>query len=132
MSLKIDLAFLQKFIDDAYGLPIAHENLNYSPVSGTAYAELHTLPNDITPLSLKHSDQTDGVFRVILRYPANTGAINIKTMADSILSGFKIGTIVSYDGQKATVFKTNRNNGIHDNQWHTMIVDIFYRAFITR
>ena len=132
MSLKIDLAFLQKFIDDAYGLPIAHENLNYSPVSGTAYAELHTLPNDITPLSLKHSDQTDGVFRVILRYPVNTGAINIKTMADNILSGFKIGTVVTYDGQKATVIRTGRQQGINENQWHIMIVDIFYRAFITR
>ena len=132
MSLKIDLVFLQKFIDDAYGLPIAHENLNYSPVSGTAYAELHTLPNDITPLSLKHSDETDGVFRVILRYPVNTGAINIKTMADNILSGFKIGTVVTYDGQKATVIRTGRQQGINENQWHIMIVDIFYRAFITR
>ena len=132
MSLKIDLAFLQKFIDDAYGLPIAHENLNYDPVAGTAYAELVNLPNDITPLSLKHSDQTDGVFRVVLRYPVNTGAINIKTMADSILTGFKIGTVVTYSGQTATVTRTGKNRGINDNQWHTLIVDIFYRAFITR
>ena len=71
--VKIDQAFVSSFIAGGFGLEIAHENLAYEPTTGTEYAELRTLNNDVTAYDLATLDITDGVFRVILRYPANSG-----------------------------------------------------------
>jgi hypothetical protein len=132
MSLKIDQAFISTFIDAAFGLPIAHENMEYQPVNGTAYAELINLPNDITPLSMNDSNVTDGIFRVILRYPVNEGAVSAKTMAETIMSAFTINSKVCYDGLCAVVNKVYRQPGVAESGWYKIVVTIGYIATIAR
>ena len=132
MSIKIDQAFIQAFIDGAFGLPIAHENSDYSPAAQTAYAELLNLPNDITAFSLNDSNETDGLFRIILRWPENEGSINAKTQADTIMSAFGIGTDVCYSGQCATIVTQDRGNGFNEEGWYKILITIGYYANITR
>ena len=132
MNTKIDQAFVKAFKDAAFGLPIAYENDSYSPTSGTAYAELLMMPNDVTPLALKGTDQTDGVFRVVLRYPANSGAVAIKQMADTIASVFKIGARVCYSGTCATVVGQQRQPGVAEAGWFKIVLTIRYRATLRR
>lgn len=132
MSIKIDQAFVQTFIDADLALEMAHENLTYEPTAGTAYAELINLPNDITPLTLNDVNQTDGVFRILLNYPANEGAITPKTKADEILSAYKVGSQVCYDGQCATVTRQYRQPGTAENGWYRIVITIGYRAYIAR
>lgn len=142
MSVRIDQAFVQAFIGGNLGLRIAHENMPFDPeesdipvhVSGydAAYAELLNLPNDITPFSLADSDETDGLFRVILRYPSGSGAIAAKKMADRVMSLFPIGSQVCYEGQCATVTGRRREPGTPEAGWYKVLVTIFYRAFIRR
>ena len=132
MSIKIDQAFLTAFIDADLGLPIAHENLPFTPVLGVAYAELLTIQNDITALSLADSNQTDGLFRVILRYPVNKGAIPAKLKADEIKAVFTIGARICFDGVCATVTRQDRRGGVAEDGWYKLLVTFRYKSLIQR
>jgi hypothetical protein len=132
MSIKIDQALITQFIGGGFLLPVAHENLPYTPVAGTAYAELLVLNNDTTPYSLKDSNATDGVFRIILRYPVDGGAVAIKTKADEIFAAFKVGQRLTYSGQTLTITSQQRQPGVAEDGWYKLVLTISYQAFITR
>jgi len=132
MTVKIDQAFTNAFITAEYGLPIAHENLPYVPVPGTAYAELIVAQNDQSPFSITDSNETTGVFRVILRYPLLSGAIGIKTMADTISATFKIGTLLTYDGQSVKINRVGRDVGFPEEGWYKIVLTFTYWAYIAR
>lgn len=146
-SLAIDQAFLSTFINANLGLAIAHENLPYTPVTGTPYAELIMLQNDITPWGLSQRNQSDGLFRVILRYPVNTGAIVAKQMADRIFNAFQMGSRVAFNHDSvgwyeyfftddyavsATITSLARQPGYAESGWYKLVVSLGYRAFLTR
>lgn len=132
MTIKIDQALISEFISGGFGLPVAHENTSYTPTAGTAYAELLVLQNDITGFSLNSSNETDGVFRVILRYPVNGGAVAIKEKADAIFAAFQIGQQLTYSGQTLTITSQQRQPGVADDGWYKLVLTISYRAFTSR
>tara|TARA_R110000868_G_scaffold128423_2_gene336538 strand:+ start:449 stop:847 length:399 start_codon:yes stop_codon:yes gene_type:complete len=132
MSVKIDQAFVSAFIAGAYGLPIAHENFDFTPVSGTAYAELKVAQNIEAPLSLTDSNDTTGAFLVTLRYPLDSGSIAIKTMADTIGLDFKIATVISYAGQSVKVNRHGRDVGVAEDGWYKIILTFQYWAYVAR
>ena len=132
MSLKIDQAFVQSFIDGSFGLPVDYENMPYTPVSGTAFAELIHLPNPIDSLTFADMNETSGIFRIILRYPADGGAIPAKTKAEAIMAHYPIGSSVAYSGQSATIRSVDRQAGVVEDAWYTLVVSIRYISFITR
>jgi hypothetical protein len=132
MSLKIDQAFVQSFIDGSFGLPVDYENMPYTPVSGTAFAELIHLPNPIDSLTLADMNETSGIFRIILRYPADGGAVAAKTKAEAIMAHYPIGSSVAYSGQSATIRSVDRQAGVVEDAWYTLVVSIRYISFITR
>jgi len=132
MSIKIDQAFVQSFIDGSFGLPVDYENMPYTPVSGTAFAELIHLPNPIDSLTLADMNETSGIFRIILRYPADGGAIAAKTKAEAIMAHYPIGSSVAYSGQSATIRSVDRQAGVVEDAWYTLVVSIRYISFITR
>lgn len=130
MSTKIDQALVSAFIAGNFEIGIAYENLDFDPVD--AYAELRVLHNDTTPATLKHSNQTDGVFRVILRYPTDATDIPAKKKADEIFSVFKIGRKFSYEGVRLTVTGNKREPGANEAGHYKLVLTIPYRAFLTR
>ena len=132
MSIKIDQAFIQSFIDGAYGLETAYQNQPYTPTAGTPYAELLNIPNDITALDLKDTNETDGLFRIILRYPVDSGAFAAKNEAETIMADYSIGSSVSYSGQSARITAVNRQQGVVEESWYVTLITISYRAFIPR
>lgn len=130
--IEIDQALVEAFIDGSFGLPIAHENAQYSPVAGTAYAELRVLQNDRTPFAVDGIDETDGVFRVRLFYPADKYSISAKTKADAIFAVFKIGKKLTYGGTTLRITSNQRQPGLAEDGWYQLVLTINYRAFITR
>ena len=130
MSVKIDQAFIDAFIDGDFGLSIAHENTDFQPTAGTEYVELINIPNNVTALTLNGDSETDGIFRVIMRYPSNTGSVNAKLKADEILSVFSIGADVCYSGQCAIIRTTSRAVGTSEDGWYKIILTISYYAEI--
>jgi hypothetical protein len=130
--VKIDQAFVSEFVAGGFGLPIAHENLSYDATEGEAYAEISVLQNNVTPLTLNSSDQTDGIFQVVLRYPANSGAIAIKQKADEILNHFRFGKTFKYGGVSVKTTSLQRQPGINEAGWYKIILTIAYTAILTR
>ena len=129
-SLKIDQAFTFEFIAGAFGLPIAHENINYEPVQGTPYAEIKVMPNDTTKLTQNKSDVTDGIFRIYLRYPAGSGAVAAKTKAEEIIAYFAPGNSIGYSGQSVLIQSTARKEGIQNDNWYEIIITLSYWASV--
>lgn len=131
MSLKIDQALLSAYIAGNFGLPIAHENEHYTP-SGEAYAEVLIIQNDVTALNLKHSNETDGLLRVILRYPADEGAVSAKQKADEIFAAFPIGQRLEYSGVRLTITSNSRAPGVAESGWYKIVLTMPYKAYLTR
>lgn len=131
-SFKVDQAFLYEFVDKFYDLEVSHENIEYRPVLGTPYAEIMVLGNNITPYSLAHTDETDGVFRIILRYPKGSGQVDIKTKADEIFSVFKIGKKLTNEGVSVTVTSQARQSGVPESGWFKIVLTIGYKAYLRR
>ena len=132
MSANIDKAFIDAYIDADIGLSIAHENTSYNPTAGTEYVELINLPNDITSADLSYTNETDGLFRIILYWPVNKGSVLPKEKADTILGVFPIDTEVCYGGQCAAVTKIAREKGVPESGWYKTLISVSYRAFIPR
>ena len=132
MSTKIDQAFIDTYIDADIGLPIAHENITYKPTAGTKYVELLNIPNDVSPLSLNDSNETDGLFRIILYWPTNVGSVQAKLKADEIMAVFTIGSKVCYSNQCATITRVSRQKGTADDSWYKTVITIRYYAVIGR
>lgn len=130
--IEVDQALVKAFVDGAFGLPIAHENLFYEPTPGTAYAQLVVFQNDVTAYSIAHSDETDGVFQITLRYPVNKSAGPAKIKADAILSAFKIGTRLVYSTQRVTIMSARRESGVPEDGWYKIVLTINYKAFTKR
>ena len=130
--IKIDQAFTQAFIDADFGLEIAHENIPYKPTGQTAYAEIMLLPNPIIGYDLSQTNTTDGIFRVIINYPYDGGAIEAKTKADEIFSAFPISSRVTYEGQSAIVTGYSRQLGVAIEGWYRLVLSINYQSKITR
>ena len=130
--VKIDQALIQAYIDGSFGLPIAYENDGYTPTPGNEYSEIYTIPNDITPFSMNDSNETDGVFRVILRYPVDCGSIEPKKKADEIFAVFFVGRVLKYENQKVTISGLSRMRGIIEGGWYQLPLSIMYRAFLPR
>lgn len=145
--IKIDQAFTSALLAAEIGLDIVWENGIYSvwdgstytttngvyvPTNGRAWTEAFVLPNDTTGLSLSTSNQTDGLFRVILRYPRDIGSITAKTKADQIFDAFKIASIVEYGGQGAVITNYQRQEGTPEDGWYKLVLSIFYRAKLMR
>lgn len=131
--IKIERAFLTDWIAAAFGIDYTFAEMptTYTPTSGTPYAELRTVPNDQTAYSSADTDETDGVFITILRYPP-LSKWDGKEMAQSVLDRYPVGKVLTYDGQSVkTTFKTRTQGEVIDG-WYQITVSIGYRAFLTR
>lgn len=132
MSIKVDQALVQSFISGNFLLPIAHENIDYTPTVGTAYAEITVFDTGTEPLDLAHTNEQIGLFQCVLRYPVNTGAVAAKTKAEAIFNRFEIGSKHTYSGQDVWITAHDRQPGYPENGWYKIVMRMRYRAFITR
>ena len=130
--LAIDQAIVQQVIDNAAGLPIAHENINYTPTTGTPYAELKVFQNDLTAFSVTTSAQSDGFFQLLLHYPQNSGAVAAKTKADAFAAAFGIGQRITRNGVTITVQRVSRLEPLTEGGWYKLPLRVFFRSFLTR
>ncbi len=134
MTVKLEQALVQRFIDGNFGIGIAHENSSYDPVAGIPYAELSSFINDETAFSLNDSDQTDGFFQVILRYPTGADELSwgAKNKMDEIKQFFKIGLRLTNDGQRLTVLSRTTEKGFPEDGWYKLVTRIFFTAVLPR
>lgn len=123
----IDQAFVAAFIAEGFGLPIAHENTDYT-ANETPFVEIVVQQNPISPLSMSNSDQTTGFFQFALRYPLETGAITAKAMCETIFAAFPLGRVLTYSGQSAQITGKHRVTNQPDGGAYLVIGRLFYAA----
>lgn len=130
MSVKIDQALVQAFISGSFALPIAHENIQYEPVPGTAHIVLEVIRNQAFPISFGASgiDETTGILQATIRYPVNVGALLAKTKADELLAYFRIGRVFTYSGQRVQIVGKDRGSGRVEGGWYQLITRFEFQA----
>ena len=131
---EIGKTLINSFDNADFDLPTKTENEIYDPVIGTAYAELIVLTNEKTAYSVKHTDQSNGIFRIILRYPIGESKDTIKTKADEIFSVYKLHSIVTdtENNNYAEIVKQNCQEGVRETAWHKLVLDLYYQTFTRR
>lgn len=111
--------------------PIAPENAGYAPAEGTAYLAEHYLPAETSGVGVAASDSLDytGVYQIDVRTSLDEYKAEGNDLADSVLSHFKRGTVMTYDGQSVVVQSASRAQGRPSGSWWFIPVSITWRAF---
>lgn len=132
MTIKIDQALIQSFIDGAFGLGISHENEDYAPTVGTAHVELKVMQNEVTPFSLDNLDDLTGLFQFTLKYPTNTGAIAAKTKCTEIFTAYPVGRELTYGGQTLKITGKQRVLAYPNGSWYNVVGRLNFVAILPR
>lgn len=132
MSILIDQALVQSFIDGDFGLPVAHENDGYNPTAGTAFAALSIVKNDERALTLNDLDDVTGFLQINLRYPSGAGAIPAKTMEQSIFDLYPIGRTITRTNQDLEITGRTRVSARVDDGWYLLVLRINFVAILPR
>ena len=127
MYLESHQAFVSDFIAQAFGLPIAHENANYTPTAGTAWLRLVTFTGDITAGSVSADVSEGGGFlQVELHFPEGDGAITAKTQLQTIFDAYPLSRRVSYGGVSFRVTALQQFDASPQGGWFQVVGRIFY------
>ena len=134
MSDKIDSALMQAFVDGAFGLSTAYENVPFEPVVGAPWAQLFILPAQPTAntLGAGGQDLIEGLFQINLNYPIGDGAGLAKQKANEIREYFYAGRVFTYAAQD--VFISSAGRGISQNidSYYQIILTINFQSRVTR
>lgn len=128
--LEIEQGLVSDFIAQAFGLPIAHENADYTPTPGTAWVALRVFQNPIDPTGLADLSETTGLFQFTLHYPAGEGAIPAKAMAATIFDAYPLRRRITYSGQTIQVVRYELFDASPQGGWFQVVGRIYYRAYL--
>ncbi len=147
MSVKVDQAFSTAMLGAGLALDIVHENGGYSrwgtatythvagayePNAERAFCETRNFPAGKKALTLAETDELVGLFQVILKYPADVGAIVVKLKAEEVLDLLKIGATFTYQAQTVEIMSNNRDGGRSEDGFYQIVIRANYRAFTPR
>lgn len=125
--LEAQQAFVSDFIAQAFGLPIAHENADYTPTAGTAWVRLRTFPGRVVPGSLgATANETAGFWQFTLHYAEGDGAITAKAKAQAIFDAYPLSRRVSYGGESFRVTALQQFDASPQGGWFQVVGRIFY------
>lgn len=107
--------------------PVAYDNIEFTPVSGTAYVRLHISTGDQIPVSLGGIGATQyrgvGTISVNIYIPLNIGGQTGKDLADTAAAIFRGQTFSGITCRGAEVTDLGERNG-----WYVYNVSIpFFR-----
>jgi len=128
--LEIEQGLVSDFITQAFGLPIAHENDDYTPTKGTPWVRLRVFQNPIEPVGINDLSETTGVFQFTLHYPLGAGAITAKSQADTIFAAYPLRRRITYSGQVILVTGQHVLSAAPIDGWFQVVGRIEYRAYL--
>ncbi|WP_082818874.1 DUF4128 domain-containing protein [Cupriavidus nantongensis] len=133
MSLSLIRRALEKhLLAMAPVLPLAPENVPFTPTPGAPYQRVHLLP--ATPANPTMGDgfyREVGVFQVSLYYPQGTGPAAAQTRAEAVRNYFPRGLLIPEGGISTRVERTPAiSSGVPDGDRWCIHVSIQYSADI--
>ena len=124
---------LNDAISDAFPtMPIAWENVKYTPTVGTTYFRVWMLPAESDVLTLGQDPWVErkGVFQVSIFAPIGIGFGAPKTKATEVIAIFKPNTSFVYNGLTVIIDKAWASSGRNeDNGWYHIPVNVRYRCY---
>jgi len=131
---KIDSALISGYTGGSFGLSTAYDNVDFTPVNGTAWARVSNLPAQPEPASIgvDGDDSHTGVFQISLMYPLNTGRSAILSKADAIATVFYPGASFTYSGQSVTVSSCGITPARRVDNWFAVYVSVNWFARVSR
>lgn len=129
-SALIETALKQSYVDGAFGLSTAYQNVAFDPSGSDRYAELYVLHNQPSVATLGGSgeDAHDGILQINLNYPTGKGPADVDTKAAAIEAYYKAGTRFTYNGQEVFIRSSGRSIGRQIDGFYQVIVTVFWEA----
>lgn len=85
----------------------AFENVNFTPVGSQPYQATRLLPFEVSNPTLGDDyHREEGVYQIVLAYPAGTGVGPISTMAETIKDFFRRGKTITEGVTEINIFRT--------------------------
>lgn len=131
---NIESALVTAYTGGNFGLSTAYDNVHFTPVDGTAWAEVTIIPSQPEPSSIGvHGiDDHVGVFQIALYYPKHKGRADIVAKADAIAAVFYAGAKFAYNGQDVYITSCGRSGGKLVDGWFSIIISVNYLAQVLR
>ena len=122
---------------DAYldgSIPVELENVQFTPPEKAKWAQLFFLPNppSVDTLGDEGRDYVSGIVQLTLRYPRNTGDLELRTDSEIVRAAFPAGRSLSQEGQFVTVDNCGRTAGRLVENWFSVYISIQWHAWIER
>ena len=111
-------------------IPVAWQNVSYTPVSGTRYIRAYLLPAETFDGAVTGDYKLyAGIFQLSIYSPDGTGTGAAETIAEAIIAQFAQNTAISKSGLTIFIDRTpSMGPSMNDEGWHVLPVSIRYRV----
>lgn len=127
----LQAALNDRLSDEFPAMPIAWENVPYTPILGTAYFAAHLLPAEPDPFTLGQNPWIErrGIFQVSCFYPALAGWGDAKSKAAEVVAAFPAHSSFIYNGLEVNIDRCWPGPGMNQDGWYMVPISIRYHCF---
>lgn len=133
MTDTIIRAALEKRLNALSGIPaIAWENVHFDPTIGTPHVKCNITVLDRRAASIGADALTrhEGIFYIDIFRPENEGPQAGDTLAESIATWFKHGTILTESGKQIHILKAQRYQSQPADSWYMIPMTVQWYAYL--
>lgn len=111
-------------------IPVAWQNVSYTPVSGTRYIRAYLLPAETFDGAITGDYKLyAGIFQLSIYSPDGTGTGAAETIAESLIALFAQNTAIVKSGLTIFIDRTpSMGPSMIETGWHVLPVSIRYRV----
>lgn len=112
------------------GTPVAWENVEYTPVKGTAYLRPTLLSTPSHLMDLNSLQNNEGIYQIDLFYPTNNGVGDLLTKADQIYDHFKTDLTLVSNSTTVHVKEISRATvSAREEAWFRASIELHYKCY---
>ena len=121
-------AALEVHLSQVVGIPeIAHENVSYSPTTGTPFVQPKLLP--LSRRSAVRGLNPQQRYRVFCYVPEGNGPSAADNLANLVIDAFDAATDITLGGTRVSIDYAERESGFVDSPWYYVPVNIKYYIY---
>lgn len=128
----IHKALTQSLIDLALGVTIAHENVDFNPISLSQFIDVTTIPATTEVISKDTLDEELGIYQISIYTRSGESVKTAYELADTIALNYIHGLQLTSGTQKVFIDNTNRSSGRNADGWFIIDLSVNYIADLSR
>lgn len=107
------------------------EGVAFEPDTGVSWARITDMPvsRDASGMGQQAPDERIGILQIDVFHPTGTSTTPILTDAQKVLSFFRKGRRLDYQGQGVLIRKAQRSQIRIDGPWQMASIDVHYTAW---